>query len=151
MKKTALLLLLLNIFLSISAQDYKNALGIQLGMPIGISYKHHVGNNGFELQAGAAIISSGFNLKLFYEYYMISNEKRGWFIGLGGGYTKNPNLIYAKDEVYGLNTIIGGELIFPNHPIISSFYWMPGYKLNGNWTGDFFLKQYGVSIKYKFN
>lgn len=142
--------------LIINAQSYNNAIGLRLGSPNGLTYKHFVNqSDAFELMAGSRW--NGFQLTALYERHQSINKINAFKFYYGAGahfgvwddYDNHPWFDRRDDPnqlVIGVDGILGLEYAFKEVPLALSLDWKPEFNLigyNGVWAGDG-----GLSIKY---
>jgi hypothetical protein len=144
MKKTLCSLLILSgLFFAntLSAQEYKTALGVRLSssppmVSNAISLKHFLN----ESSAIEALFSFGDPLALgaLYEIHKpFSSQGIQWFYGGGGyiGFVKTYNATKARDETevnFGAQGVIGLDYKFVNIPLNLSLDWKPELNLIGD-------------------
>ncbi len=129
-----------------TAQNYKNALGVRVGSPFGITYKHLFNErSGLEMIFGARG-RSGEVIGL-YEYHIYPAKKApefdlyfggGAHVGFYGsrvrGRDRGPfwggNPYWARDEAYfgvGLDAIVGCSYTFKNAPVNLGIDYKPAF------------------------
>lgn len=154
-KKIFISLLVLSVFgFGLKAQNYKSAIGVRAGLPLGVSLKYFTSEqSAFELITGTRW--NGFTLIGLYEHHKSTNIYPGlkWYFGGGAeigiyGQT-SPWVIEPENKlVLGIVGIIGTEYSFDEFPLNLSFDWAPLFNMFG-YTGFDYL-QLGVSARYIF-
>jgi hypothetical protein len=160
MKKKYLILFGLFIslnFVRVSGQDYIDALGFRGGYPLGITYKHFIGDN----SALEGILSTrwrGFNLTALYELHANAFKVDGlnWYFGGGAhighwAYYDGIKWLDAGESatVLGVDGILGIEYNIKEFPLNLSLDWKPTMNLIG--YSGFWGDEVAISVRYRFN
>lgn len=160
MKQIRLLTLMVALFCtvqSLSAQDYKSAIGLRLGYPISVSYKTFIS------EPGAIEAYAGYRGFLGYSYFLVGGMYQHHFpIGsvpglkwyVGGGASA---LFYSFDTVVGdgnfgigINGAIGLDYKFENIPLNLSVDWLPTVYISG-YIGGFGASAGALCARYTLN
>jgi hypothetical protein len=153
MKKLITTLFIAVFALTISAQEYNNAVGIRLGYDNGISGKHFfMPNNAVE-----GIMSfSPYTFKLtgLYQYQQafLDVDHFDWYVGLGthiGSITDRSKQKGDHAFLFGADLIAGVEYVFPTAPFALSLDWKPSISFTNNYN-DYWFYGFGISLKYTF-
>ena len=159
MKKIKFLILILTIGIASSAQaqSYKNAIGIRLGDPSGITFQHYFDHS----SAFEGILGLGghwFTLTGLYEYHQKfeGGQGLGWYIGFGAhigsfdnnGYDYNGYHYNNGGAIFGIDGILGLDYTIPNAPINLSLDWKPAVELSP--SSIVFPGEFGLSVRYTF-
>ncbi len=139
------LLLLLGGVRQVQAQDYTSAIGLRLGAPVSVSYKHFISDQGaLEFFGGLRAFRtySWFNLGGLYEHHNPIPDVDGlqWYFGGGASvffwnYDDDFYDLDADNFSVGLLGTIGLDYKFPSAPINLSLDWTPILYLNGFLSG----------------
>jgi hypothetical protein len=146
MKQIRLLTLMVALFCtvqSLSAQDYKSAIGLRLGYPISVSYKTFIS------EPGAVEIYAGFRGYAFYNYFLVgamyqhhfpigSVPGLKWYVGGGlNALFYNYDAGFVGDGGFGLgiNGAVGLDYKFENIPLNLSVDWLPTVYISGYLSG----------------
>lgn len=161
MKKLLLFAVLFCTFLSVqelSAQDYKSAIGLRLGYPLSISYKHFISEKGaIEGVLGYRGYSyfNWLNVSAFYQHHMPikSVENLSWYLGGGASIYKwsydndyYPNNDYASVS-FGVHGVIGLDYRF-DFPLNLSLDWIPTVAFGGDFNTGFGGSYGALSARY---
>lgn len=153
LRKIFFALLLLSISgLGLYAQNYKAAVGIRAGLPLGVSFKYFASEQAaLELMVGTRW--KGFTLAGLYERHKSINLYPGlkWYFGGGvefGIYGQSSPWVYEPENklILGIVGIIGTEYSFDDFPLNLSFDWAPLFNMFGYTEFDYL--QFGVSARY---
>lgn len=134
------------------AQNYTSAIGLRLGYPISVSYKHFLSEPAaIEVFAGyrnyGSVIGnygwSFFNIGGLYQYHKpISGvENLNWYFGGGASvyfYNYDDGFVYDGDNTstgFGLLLNLGLDYKFENAPINVTLDWVPTIRFNGYDSG----------------
>lgn len=139
------LTLFLGVLLSSEAQSsYQSAIGLRLGYPVSVSYKHFIGDpSAIEVFAGIRSWSgySFINIGGLYEYHKPISGVDGlqWYFGGGASvffwnYKNNFVGDYATTS-FGLLGALGLDYKFADAPVNLSVDWVPTIFLNGYGSG----------------
>ena len=140
---------------SISAQNYKNALGLRIGSPYGITGKHFFSDK-TALEGILSFGWGGFGLTGLMEIHNETNQVANlkWYYGFGGhvafwnDHPNNPWNGGESDGAIGVDGILGLEYTFDDIPLNLSIDWIPSINLIGDiGFADF---QLGISARYTF-
>jgi outer membrane protein W len=126
-----------------NAQEYQSAIGLRLGYPTSITYKHFINDRGaVEAFLGARVYSTyrWTNIGLAYQHHTVIPDVSGlkWYYGGGAslffwnydkGFDGDGNLSI------GVLGVLGLDYKFADHPINLSVDWMPLIFLNGYGSG----------------
>ncbi len=144
---------------TVSAQDYKSAIGLRFGYPLSLSYKHFISEKGaIEGVLGYRNYSyyNWLNLSGFYEHHMPikSVENLSWYVGGGASVYKwsyddtfYPNNDYNSIS-FGIHGIIGLDYKFSNIPLNLSVDWIPTVGFGGEFLGGFGGSYGALSARY---
>ncbi len=143
MRKLALALILIGFVNSLSAQDYKTAVGVRIGIAMGVNVKHNLDS----YNAVEGIFThrwGGFILSGLYEYIQPTSEAGlNWYYGIGahigywdskrsgefpGWWEKGHDGAYT---IVGVDGIIGIEYTLENAPFNLSVDWKPVFNILG--------------------
>jgi len=156
MKKFCFMLLFTAaIAISSNAQDYKTAVGLRAGLPLGVTVKHFLN----ETNAVEGILASkwrGFVVTGLYEFEYWTGEypALNWYWGAGAhvgfwnaGYNPRLDIAYSG-PVVGIDGILGLEYTFDEIPLNLSLDILPSLNLVGStgWGGI----NGAVSVRYVF-
>lgn len=154
MKKFFVLIVALFVSLSISAQNYKSALGLKFAYDAAITYKTFVsGTNALDFAADFRIFDPdvfSVSASAFYEWDnpIASVDGLSWYYGPGA----NLGIVLANGGGSSLfasiNAILGIEYKIASLPLAISLDWTPGLRLTQglgfHWQGG------GLGVKYTF-
>lgn len=142
--------------LSVSAQDYNSAIGLQGGLYNGVSFRTMISSD----QAIEGIVSArygGFRATLLYEiqHAFPSAQRLHWYYGGGahigtyntGNYNKQLDGASTTSVFIGVDGIIGMEYNF-DFPLNLSLDWKPSFNLIG--YGTFIGDGFALSARYYF-
>lgn len=162
MNKTLLLLItILSITFTttnLSAQSYKNGLGLRLGgLTNGLTVKHFISKTS-ALEGILSVGRQNFIVTGLYEKHSaIDGSNRfnvlygvGAHIGFfqnGGSYYYNSNRFYTSSTVVGIDGILGFDYKFNGAPINISMDIKPFVDF---FNGNFFYFDGGLSLRYTF-
>jgi opacity protein-like surface antigen len=153
MKKLLILIFSLILFSAAShSQDYRNAVGIRLGLSNGISLKHFFSTN----KAVEGILTvrwGGYNLTGLVEKHRSIFDTDGLYLFYGAGlHMGSFSNSWFNDTnnhtVIGLDGIIGFEYVFRDLPLNVSLDYKPAFNLFGN-TG-FWGDEVALTGRYIF-
>lgn len=144
---------------TIQAQAYTNAIGVRLGYPFSVSYKHFFNENGAgELFAGFRSWSgySWTNIGAMYEHHQPISGVDGlqWYFGGGVAvfFWNYKYSIYDKynNTNFGIMGNLGLDYKFENAPINLSLDWVPLFFIgSGDYVYSGFQGSYGaLSVRY---
>ncbi|MCW5924558.1 MAG: hypothetical protein KIS77_19730 [Saprospiraceae bacterium] len=149
-------------FAAFSQKNYTNAIGLRLGYPTSITYKHFISEPGaIEVFAGFRSYSGygWFNAAAAYEHHFDISGVDGlnWYAGGGVSafFWNDRDNIFVNNRDYkstsiGVFGVIGLDYKFANAPLNLSVDWMPLVFLNGYGSG--FGGGYGaLSARYVLN
>lgn len=129
------------------AQNYNSAIGLRLGVPLSISYKHFLNENGAIEVFGGFRSYSGygwFNVGGLYQYHKPIPDLDGlsWYFGGGAAaffwnYDNNFAFGDNDDSSFSLGLLgnLGLDYKFENAPINLSVDWVPIFFVNGYGSG----------------
>ncbi len=151
--KNVLLLFFLLVSFSLSAQQYKSAIGVRGGVANGITYKQFISEKG-ALEGIASFRWRGFEFTGLYEHHYPVFDPEGFFFywGAGGhiGFYNGDQVRWADDNlaytVIGADGMIGLEYNFQDIPLNLSVDWKPAINFIG-YTG-FWPDGGGISARY---
>jgi hypothetical protein len=160
MKKFIFCLALAFVFNSVSAQDYKSAVGARLGSPFAASYKTFLNDkNAVEVYASFRSYSSVatfFGINAAYQIHSPIESVAGlkWYYGAGAGVAfwsfDNDFLTDSGSTSILLSGYLGLEYTFSGTPVSISADWVPSYYLSG--YGDGFGADAGaLAVRYILN
>ena len=164
MKKIALLFSMLFVLAmanDLKAQNYQSAVGLRLGVPLGISYKFFISEPGaIELYLGFRSYSFGYTYinpgAMYQHHFPISSiDGLSWYVGGGASvflYNYKSSFGGVEDGSFGigLNGVLGLDYKFTNAPINISADWTPTIYLSGYNTG-FGGGAGALSVRYVLN
>ncbi len=158
MKKLFFTLVLLMAFFAANSQDYKSAIGLRLGYPTSITYKHFIS------EPGAIELFAGFRSYTFYRWINVGGayehhkpisgvDGLKWYFGGGASiflWTYDDGFLDDDGSTsFGLLGVLGLDYKFADAPVNLSADWMPVFFLNG--YGNGFGGGFGaVSARYTF-
>lgn len=138
------------------AQNYTSAIGLRLGYPLSISYKHFLNENGAIEVFGGFRSYSGygwFNVGGLYQYHKPIEGVDGlnWYFGGGASIFfwnyDNDFLDAGSSTSIGILGNLGLDYKFENAPINVSVDWVPTFFVNGYGSG--FGGGYGaLAVRY---
>ncbi|MGK0363962.1 MAG: hypothetical protein ACI85O_001016 [Saprospiraceae bacterium] len=147
---------------NLQAQDFKSAIGLRLGYPLSISYKHFLNEaDAIEIYAGTRGYDVGFGYN--YRFYSISGAYQrhtpiesvdglSYYYGAGASiyfWTFGDLDPDDASTAFGLQGYGGLSYTFENKPINISLDWVPTFFLNGYGSG--FGAGYGsLAVRYIF-
>ena len=142
-----------------TAQEYQNALGLRLGYPLSVSYKHFVNDNGHALEGYLGFrdyrAGSWVNISGAYQVHRAISEVDRLYFYYGGGaslvfWNYNDNFPFDDDYArvaVGLQGYLGLDYNFKDAPVNVSLDWVPTFFLRGYSRG--FGADYGsLSVRY---
>ena len=144
------------------SQDYKSAIGLRLGAPSSISFKHFLSEkNAFELFVGYRRYSSYLNFFNVGALYQVHNNINGveglkWYYGGGATafFWNYDEVFYSNDNYNGFNLGIMGNLgldyKFVSAPINLSLDWVPTFVIGDGLYNNFRADYGALSIRYTF-
>lgn len=143
-------------FNNANAQSYKNAIGVSLGSPSGISFKHFTTDSkALDFTAGFAFGNhySGFSLTGMYEFHYdnIGVEGLRWYVGPGanvGVWNTKDNYDHDDGFTLGVNGVLGLDYKIKNAPLNLALDWRPALNFIG-YTG-FYAGQAAFAVRYTF-
>lgn len=156
MKKTyVILILFFSVLITSNAQDYKTALGLRAGLPVGVTIKHFL-NETNAIEGILASRWSGFVVTGLYEFEYWTGEypALNWYWGAGAhvgfwnaGYNPRLDVTYTG-PVIGIDGILGLEYTFDEIPLNLSLDILPSINLVGStgWGGI----NGALSVRYVF-
>jgi len=150
MKKIALLfsmLFILAVSSQLKAQDYKSAIGLRLGYPFGVTFKHFLNEtSAIDLFAGTRY--SGFTFGGNYEIHKALPDVAGlkWYIGGGALITFYDYQGYGSSN-FGIDGVIGLDYTFADAPFNLSLDFQPTFLFGEDYYGGFEIFG-GVSARY---
>ncbi len=159
MKKIVLTILLSAGLLWGAHAQYKNAIGIALGSPSGITYKTFIsGNNALDFTLGYGWTGGDgefFGISGLYEIHSPITNANGLSFYYGpGAHIGSWHEKDRSDNLFlGIDGAIGLEYMIPRVPIALSLDFRPGINLIGNHWDDhyhYFFWQSQFGIKYTF-
>ncbi len=145
-----------------SSQDYKSAIGLRLGSPNSISYKHFLSqNNAIEVFLGYRRQSAFINFLNVGVLYQVHNRINGaeglrWYYGGGATvfFWNYDRDVYASDLYNNLNIGIMGNLgldyKFVDLPLNLSLDWTPTFVIGDAYYDKFRGDYYALSARYTF-
>lgn len=160
MKKIFLTLALaFGCFFAAYSQNYNSAIGLRLGYPVSLSYKHFIsepgaieGFLGFRSYSGYGWINVGAT----YQHHFPISEVAGlsWYVGGGASafFWNDRDDVFANNDdfsttSFGILGVLGLDYKFESAPINLSVDWMPTIFVNGYGSG--FGGGYGaLSVRY---
>lgn len=156
MKKVIFTLALaLGVTFAAYSQDYTSAIGLRLGYPTSITYKHFISDQGaIEAFAGFRSYSfyNWFNIGATYQHHMPISGVDGlnWFAGGGLSaffWNYDDNFVGDGSTSIGILGALGLDYKFDSAPINVSLDWLPIFFVNGYGSG--FGGGYGaLSVRY---
>ncbi len=163
LKLLGVVALFLSFTMTMQAQDYSSAIGLRLGVPLSVSYKHFLGgsNNAIEAFAGFRSYSGygWFNVGALYQVHKPIADVEGlrWYFGGGASvfFWNYDNGFVFGDKNNSTTSIgilgnLGLDYKFVNAPINLSLDWVPAFFVNGYASG--FGGGYGaLSVRYVLN
>lgn len=159
-----ILLIISSLFLcnAITAQNYKNGVGIKYEIDFAVTAKHFFDDeNCIEVSFGFRDEPNWEWTKLSAAYLRHCHLPKSWGDNLRWYYGAGPSLYtytseatdmgnYAsKDRFFGINGYLGTEFTFPHLPIAISSTWAPTIFING-YTEDLGLGYGSFSLRYTF-
>ncbi len=162
----AIVLLLSVAATTAGAQAYKNAVGLRLGYPWAVSYKHNIS------EAGAVEVYGGARFNTFFRWYTISaayqqhyplNLDGGlsslrWYWGAGASayfWSFKDNLfggILGEDDfsstTLGVNGYLGLELPLDEIPLVITVDWVPTLFVGNGYTSGVQAGYGGIGVRY---
>lgn len=158
MRKILILSTLIIISSSVSAQQYRTALGLRLGAAYGFTVKHFTKSD-VSLEGILVTRWNGFYITGLYEKVMplSTPDNLYWYIG-GGAHVgawdgdKTPRYFDDPDDDYvviGIDGILGMEYTFDDAPVNLSLDWKPSFNLfeHAGFWGD----EIALSIRFVLN
>lgn len=133
---------------SVSAQEYRTAVGVNLGADMGFGFKHFLGQrSAIEAQFGYNIPCNGVMLSAVYQYHV--PLATGFYLYAGGGL--NIGALHlgkheSSDFAIGLDPTVGFEYKFADAPIALVL----DYKPNINFTPHSQWDLAAFKIRYTF-
>jgi hypothetical protein len=160
LKKSILLTaLVIGGFCMAYSQNYKSAIGLRLGYPVSVTYKHFISD------PGAIEVFAGFRTWEFYSWinigglYQHHNPISGvdglqWYFGGGASVFfwnyKNNFADSGSNTSVGILGVLGLDYKFDSAPVNLSVDWVPTFFVNGYGSG--FGGGYGAfSARYTLN
>lgn len=145
---------------TMQAQDYTSAIGLRLGYPLSVSYKHFLGGGSNAIEAFAGFRSySGygwFNIGALYQVHKPIPDVEGlsWYFGGGASvffWNYDNGFVFGdkNDSTTSIGILgnLGLDYKFVNAPINLSLDWVPAFFVNGYASG--FGGGYGaLSVRY---
>ncbi len=146
MKKSIFTLVLaLGCFVAAYSQNYNSAIGLRLGYPVSVTYKHFISEPGaIEVFAGFRSYSGygWFNIAGAYEHHFPISGAEGlnWYVGGGASaFFWNFRNSFIGDRgtstSIGILGVLGLDYKFEDAPVNLSVDWMPLIFLNGYGSG----------------
>lgn len=145
-----------------NAQNYHSAIGLRLGYPTSISYKHFIsepaaieGFLGFRSYANYGWLNVG---ATYQHHFPISGaDGLSWYAGGGASvfFWNDKNDFFSGNDDFsttslGILGVLGLDYKFANAPVNLSVDWMPIFFING--YGNGFGGGYGaLSARYTIN
>lgn len=142
-----------------NAQNYTSAIGLRLGYPLSVSYKHFLSENGAIEVFGGFRSYSGygwFNVGGLYQYHKPIPDVDGlnWYFGGGASvffWNYDNDFVFGDEDdsslSVGLLGNVGLEYTFKEAPINVSVDWVPIFFVNGYGSG--FGGGYGaLAVRY---
>ncbi len=143
------------------AQDYKSAIGLRLGYPTSISFKH------FLTEKNAVEVFVGFRHYPFVNYFAIGGlyqvhtpingvEGLRWYYGGGASvyFSTYDNNVYLDKNYSNFNVGIMGNLgldyKFTDAPVNVSLDWVPTFVIGDSYYGGFGAGYGALSVRYTF-
>lgn len=142
------------------AQSYQNAIGLRLGLPNSVSFKHFLNERGaVEIYGGFRNYTySGFyNVGVLYQQHKPIESVEGlqWYVGGGAA-----AYFWHYDAAFGtaggsssvaLQGCLGLDYKFADIPLNLSIDWVPTIFLTGYYSNNRFAPDYGaLSARYVF-
>ena len=121
------------------SQDYNSAIGLRLGFPNSVSYKHFISEQG-AIEAFAGFRSYAgygwFNVAAAYEHHWAISSVDGlsWYAGGGASaffYNYDAGFLGGSNTSIGILGALGLDYKFEDLPLNLSLDWMPILFLNG--------------------
>jgi len=148
-------------FFAANAQEYSSAIGLRLGYPSSVSFKHFINEQGaFELIAGThsqSLYYRWVNLGVLYEHHAPISSVDGlqWYVGGGAG-VYFWNYKGAKTNDYNTTSIgimgtLGLDYKFDEIPLNLSIDWLPTLYLGDVYVNNFGGGYAGLSARYILN
>jgi len=148
MKKSIFTLVLaLGCFVAAYSQNYNSAIGLRLGYPVSVTYKHFISEPGaIEVFAGFRSYSGygWFNIAGAYEHHFPISGAEGlnWYVGGGASaffWNDRDNFFVGNNDYnstsIGILGVVGLDYKFADAPVNLSVDWMPLIFLNGYGRG----------------
>ncbi len=144
-----------------SSQDYKSAIGLRLGFPTSISFKHFMTEkNAFEIFAGfrGYTYVRNINIGALYQIHTPIGGAPGlkWYFGFGASaflWTYDKDFSFGREYGsfnLGLMGNLGLDYKFVNAPVNLSLDWVPTFVIGEAYYNGF-LGNYGaLSVRYTF-
>ena len=150
---------------SARAQAYKSAVGLRLGTPVAVTFKHYL-NEGSAVEAFSGVRSSDgfrwFSLSLAYQSsYSLGLDGAlaplSWYWGAGASLyqisfsDRELREFLGADgrfNLLGINGYLGLEYTFDNLPITATVDWVPTYYTGDLDVSGFGIAQAGVGVRY---
>jgi hypothetical protein len=141
------LVLVIGCFFAAYSQNYKSAIGLRLGYPVSVSYKHFIsepgaieGFLGFRSYSGYSWVNVGAT----YQHHFAIPDVDGlsWYVGGGASvffWNDKDDFFAGNDDFnstsFGILGVLGLDYKFPSAPINLSVDWMPTIFINGYGSG----------------
>lgn len=149
--------LALGCFVAAYSQNYNSAIGLRLGYPVSVTYKHFIS------EPGAIEVFAGFRSWTYYRWFNVAGlyehnfpisgvEGLNWYVGGGASafFWSYDDLFVGDDgsnTSIGIMGVLGLDYKFESAPVNLSVDWMPLFFLNG--YGNGFGGGYGaLSARY---
>ena len=146
-------------YFAAQAQDYQSAIGVRLGFPSSLSFKHFISEKGaLEGMLGFRSYSgySWINIGGLYEHHnsFPSAEGLRWYYGGGASVFmyRFDNGFLRDDDAnvsIGIMGVLGLDYKFTNAPVNLSLDWSPVFVLNG-YNNGFGSDHFSLGARYTF-
>lgn len=144
-KLTLVFVLVIGCFVAAYSQSYKSAIGLRLGYPISVTYKHFISDPGaIEVFAGLRSWTyySWINVGGLYEHHFPISGVDGlqWYAGGGASvffWTYKDLFVgdNSSSTSIGIMGALGLDYKFANAPVNLSVDWLPIFFVNGYGNG----------------
>jgi len=149
---------------SLNAQDYKSAIGVRLGVPLSVSYKQFISDQGaFEVTGGYRLVTTDYSfltIAASYQHHNAINSVSGlkWYYGAGASlnFWSYPDYyktlgVNASTTTIGIFGLIGLDYKFADYPINLSLDWAPTYYIGSGYVRGFYGGYGALSVRYTLN
>lgn len=122
------IIMLSGLFTNASAQSYDKAIGLNLGLPLGVNYKQFINRTGaldftFGYQDGGVMLTAVFQ----HHINLVDNLNLylGGGINVGGVHMGNAYRHHGGSFVLGIDPTVGFEYRFANTPVVVAVDYTP--------------------------